>query len=262
MSTTIFYFTGTDNSLKVARDLAKELGDANIISIPKVIDKEFDLSAERIGIIYPVYMFGMPLIVRKFIEKLKTNKNKYIFAIVTYGGMVGNTLGQNVKELATQGLKLSAGFAIRMPGNYTPLYEAVARQKQNKMFAEEAQRIKEIAKAINQKWPHKIAKGNFIANFIFSEIIYNLSSPKIPIMDKKFWADEKCTSCGICVKVCPVNNIELSSKKPRWLHNCEQCFACLHWCPQESIQYGKKTLGRKRYRNPEIKLEDLIKEVK
>ena len=54
MKSTLFYFTGTGNCLKVARDLARELGDANIINIAKVMGEELDLSAERIGIIYPV----------------------------------------------------------------------------------------------------------------------------------------------------------------------------------------------------------------
>jgi ferredoxin len=258
MRTTLFYFTGTGNCLKVARDLARELGDANIVSIPKVIDGEIDLSAERIGIIYPVYMFGVPLIVKRFLNKLKADKDKYIFVIVTYGGMAAGALAQTAKELESRGLRLYTGFGIRMPGNYTPLYGAPPQEKQNKIFEKEKQRIKEIAAIVKEKKQRKIESGNFITNAIFSSIVYNLSAPKIPVLDENFWADEKCSSCGTCVKICPVNNIELINGKPVWLHKCEQCLACLHWCPKEAIQYGKKTMGRKRYRNPEIKLEDLI----
>ena len=258
MRTTIFYFTGTGNCLKVAHDLAKELGDTEIISIPKVINSEIDLSVDRIGIIYPVYMFGMPLIVSKFINKLKTAKEKYIFSIATYGGMPGGSLGQTARELKAIGLKLSAGFGIAMPGNYTPLYGAIDEKKQESMFVKESKRIVEIASIIKERKKARIEENNFLTNAIFSGLIYKAGSPKIPYMDKDFWSDEKCNSCGTCVKVCPVDNIELIDKLPIWLHKCEQCFACLQWCPKEAIQYGKNTVTRTRYHHPEIKLQDII----
>jgi MinD superfamily P-loop ATPase len=35
--------------------------------------------------------------------------------------------------------------------------------------------------------------------------------------------------------------------------------ACLQWCPVEAIQYGKKTIGRKRYHHPSIAVADMFK---
>jgi len=77
-------------------------------------------------------------------------------------------------------------------------------------------------------------------------------------MDKKFFADGRCDSCGICAKVCPVDNIKMLKGKPSWNHKCQQCMACLHWCPKEAIQYGKMTRGRRRYHHPLIKLNEII----
>ena len=77
-------------------------------------------------------------------------------------------------------------------------------------------------------------------------------------MDKSFFADEKCTSCGICEKLCPAGNIVITEGKAVWQHRCEQCFACLQWCPAEAIQYGKNTKSKKRYHHPEISLKDII----
>jgi MinD superfamily P-loop ATPase len=77
-------------------------------------------------------------------------------------------------------------------------------------------------------------------------------------MDKSFFADEKCTACGICAKLCPSINIAITDGRPAWQHRCEQCFACLQWCPEEAIQYGKNTKNKKRYHHPEISLKDIL----
>lgn len=254
----LFYFSGTGNSLKVARDLAKEMGDTDIVSIPKAINRDLNLSAERIGIIYPVYFFGMPIIVEEFVKKINPPPGAYIFAVVTGGGISAGTLGQNKKLLESKGLKLSAGFFIRMPGNYTPLYEPPSQEKQTRLFEKEIQKISRIAAIVKERRTARIENNSFLVNLIFSDGLHKSVYPKIRSLDKDFWADQNCNSCGVCVKVCPVKNIKLEDKKPVWLHRCEQCFACLHWCPTHAIQYGKKTAGRKRYRNLEIKLDDLI----
>ena len=258
MKTAIFYFSGTGNCLKVARDLAGELGESEVTSIPKAINSEIDGSAEAIGIVYPVYMWGEPLLVAEFIKKLKPLKDKYIFAVATYGGACGDALGQTAGQFESQGQRLSAGFAVKMPGNYTPLYGAISEEKQARIFRKEEERVKEITCIVKDKRPYKIEK-NFILINLLSRFVYKLASPKIPVMDSGFWVDQKCNGCGICEKACPVNNISLPAGKPQWRHSCQQCLACLHWCPQEAIQYKKSTLARKRYRNPYVTLNDFIR---
>jgi len=258
MATTLYYFTGTGNCLQAARELAAELGGADIVNIARAMDKPLDQSAECAGIIYPVYMFGMPLIVSRFLKKFVSLKGKYIFAVATYGGMPGNSLGQTAAELKLQGQTLAAGFGLRMPGNYTPLYGAISEKKQEKLFLKARKRIKEIAVAVREKRQCRIERNNFFVNLFFSGILYKLGAPRIPDMDSAFWTDMKCTGCGICAKACPVKNVALVDGRPKWLHRCEQCMACLQWCPEQAIQYGADTLKRRRYHHPGVKLEDII----
>jgi len=258
MKTALFYFSGTGNSLVVARHLAKELGDTEIIPISKVILDNIDLSADRIGIIFPVYMWGLPLIVTEFVKKLKSESSKYIFGVATYGGMPCATLVQLAAILKDRGMKLSAGFGVQLPGNYTPLYGAIDTEKQEKMFEKERIKIKEIAGIVKEGREWKIEKNAFLSNLFFSGLIYSTAAHRIPTFDKNFYADEKCTECGICEKICPVKNIKLENGRPVWQHRCEQCLACLQWCPAESIQYGKRTADRKRYRHPEVIVNDFI----
>ena len=260
MKTTIFYFSATGNSFQVAQDIALELGDTEIISIPKLMDRnEIIVNTERIGVVYPVYMFGMPLIVIEFLKRLKLNSSHYIFAVATYGGKAGSSLLETKNLLNTMGLKLSAGFLVMMPGNYTPLYGAITQEKQQEMFDKEKQKVKVIVDAIKEEKEMPPEKDSPVFNLIFSGLLRSVCLLRIHKMDKSFWADEKCNGCGVCVKVCPVGDIKMSEKRPSWLGKCEQCMGCLQWCPQEAIQFGKNTSGRKRYRNPRYSLKDFIR---
>ncbi len=75
--------------------------------------------------------------------------------------------------------------------------------------------------------------------------------------DEKFTVTENCNRCGTCIEVCPVGNIKLKNQKSVWQHHCQRCMACIQWCPTEAIQYGKKTVKRKRYQNPNITAKDI-----
>ena len=258
MKTTIFYLSGTGNSLKVARNLAEKLGESEIIPIAKIIDGEIDLPSERIGIVFPVYIWGMPLIVRRFVEKIGKNSEKYFFAVATCGGASANTLKQMENLFKKQGNRLSSGFVVYMPSNYIPWGSVLAENEQKKMFDKCNEKLKEIVDTVSKRESNKIEVGSLLSRVVLSGFVNRISSPQIPNMDKAFWATENCNGCGICSKVCPAKNIKLDTGRPEWLHRCEQCFSCLQWCPKESIQYGKKTIEKKRYRHPEIKLKDVI----
>ena len=63
-----------------------------------------------------------------------------------------------------------------------------------------------------------------------------------------FCADDRCTGCGTCSRLCPLNNIAIKDKKPVWGKNCTHCMACISYCPVEAIEYGDKSKGKPRYR--------------
>jgi flavodoxin len=82
VNTTIYYFTGTGNSLAVSKDLAAELLAAkllaaelndrkhsiDILPIAKFDDQDsITVDAEVIGIVFPVYCLDVPSIVKAFV---------------------------------------------------------------------------------------------------------------------------------------------------------------------------------------------------
>jgi ferredoxin len=255
--TTIYYFTGTGNCLKVARDLAAELGDADLVSIPQVVaDLPIRSPSACTGIVFPTYFGGLPLILRRFLQGL--GADGYVFAVTTAGGAPGRSVIQARRVLARRGIRLDAGFAVNMPGNYTRLYGAESDRKQQKYFAAEAEKVPAMAGMIRERRSGPIEKSFFLLRGMFALMYRFYFSPRCRGQDAVFYADEKCNSCGVCAQVCPAGDIEMVGGRPAWQGRCEQCYACLQWCPQEAIQAGKKTPDRKRYRNPDIAVKDII----
>ena len=259
MKTNLFCYSATGNSLIVAKDIAAMLPETQIFSIPKIIDQDIDLNADNIGFIFPVYFSGMPRIVIDFINKLELSIDKYIFAVCTCGSLPMGTLLQVQKQLSTKGITLNAGFSIPMPGSYIIKYGAFPLEKQEHLFAKEKKKVADIVKMIANQQGNKIERNNFLINAIGNSA-YKSMLPKFPTLDQNFNVSDKCNSCNLCERICPVKNIRIMNGRPNWQGNCEHCLACIQWCPVEAIQYGTITNDRKRYHHPEVLPKELYRE--
>ena len=260
MATKLYVYTGTGNSLWVARQLALELKEATVAFIPN-LSKEFRVEADRVGIVFPVHIWGLPSHVIQFIHHLQVKPDTYLFALAVNAGQPAATLLQLKKLMSTQGLSLAVGYSIVLPSNYTPWGGPGPVEKQQRLFREAQEKVRAIAKTMLRQERKKVDRGPLWQNILFSSI-YRMSFRSVRKMDKKFWVDDKCNSCAVCSKVCPACNIEMLNEKPSWLHRCEQCLACLQWCPQEAIQYGKNTVKYPRYHHPEVILKDILDQAK
>lgn len=255
----LFYFSGTGNSLKVAQDIAQTLLNCEIIPISKYHKKIVDTKYDRIGIVCPVYAYGPPVIVLEFIENLTLkHKDAYIFCAITYRDDAGATLKIVENKLEKRNLNLNAGFGVKMPGNHIAYYDSDDIELQNQKFKAWEEKLKDITPIIIQKKEFLEDDFSIGDRVIKSTFLYSLASRRFRESDKKFELNSNCNGCKICLKVCPVNNIEFQNNKPVWKNNCEQCLACLSWCPKESIDFGRKTEGRQRYHHPKIQLKQMI----
>ena len=109
MTTTIYFFSGTGNSLTIARGISDKLGDCELVPIAKVWQVE-DLKAtdEKIGFIFPLYYSGTPKIVNDFVNKIDLSNSDYFFTVVISGGDVSEVpLQQIARILNTKAKKLN-----------------------------------------------------------------------------------------------------------------------------------------------------------
>jgi ferredoxin len=258
METLIYYFTGTGNSLWAGRMLAKHLPDASLRPITHLVRSGGRVrpEAKRVGIVCPVYFFGLPSLAARFAGMLDTSDTGYLFAAVTMGGMGGTTtLRQLDGILSRNGKGLDAGIAIRMPGNYLVGYSPPAAEKQEELFRNAEGTLAEFAGVVGAGG--KARPGPALLTGLIHALMYPRFIASLPDSDREFTVLEACTSCSTCVQVCPVENITLEAGRPVWHHRCECCLACIHTCPVEAIQRGRNTAGRARYRHPAVSITDL-----
>jgi ferredoxin len=263
METAIYYFTGTGNSLKVAKDLCQKLISCELIPIAKYQGMENLVStSDKIGFFFPLYYSGLPKIVLDFLKELDVNKSKYFFACVTSAeDLTVYPLQQIEKILRAKGKRLNAGLLINMPNNYIIGYDITPEKAQIDFFEKANKEIDSFSEIVNT------GKDNLESNLFEKDIgrseeINKWFQGEVNNLDKYFHVDDTCNSCGICQKVCPVKNIILIDGRPQWQQRCQHCLACINFCPEKSIQFGNKTSKTGRYHHPEIKIKEIIDQKK
>lgn len=261
----VLYFTGTGNCLYVARQLAGKEGE--ILSIPQLMrKKQFEIEADEIGLVYPIYGHMPPYMVREFIKKAQL-KAEYKFAVLTYGMRKCNAV-----EI-WDGISRKAGNVfdyigtIVMVDNWLPNFDMNDQMKIDKHIPENLAKITSDL-SNRRRWHEPVTQEEREQH----EGFMNLSGldPEVGFLmkaDRSFRVTDDCIHCGICTYVCPRGNYELTGQGVKMQGDCEFCFACIQNCPQRAIQFKKNGDGtwpdgseknpNARYRNENVSLMEL-----
>lgn len=246
----IFYFSGCGNSRHVAETIAEGLYD-NLVFIPEAAREghyEYELAEdERLGFVFPVYSWAPPKLVLDFVEKLRISKPTYLYFACTMGDECGLTEKIFRKAVEQKGWSLSACFSVQMPETYIGMSGFKLDTEKNaqlKIDRADDTMMRNIPRLLDKERFSEMTVGRFA--WLKSHLI-NLGFNKFATDDSKYRVDMKCTRCGECAKVCPLQNIKLVKDEPLWQGNCTMCMGCYHHCPVNAIQYGKATVGKGQY---------------
>lgn len=247
----IYYFSGTGNSLDVARHIAEQLGDTVLISMRENAYELRQKSNKRVGFVYPVYYGGMPEMVEKFIQRIRMTDNIYVFAVATCKGRPGNAIKQINHLFQSVEYHLSYGSWIKTVDNN--IIELDDKQNIVKRLANSYVQLKYVIEAIQSYEVNHQTLMNPCTS------VYHQMKLSIAIKRAQYFKiTDACNHCGICSLVCPADNIELVDGKPLFRHQCEACMACIQYCPTLALNYKNRTKGKERYHHPNIKPEDLF----
>lgn len=250
----VFWFSGTGNSYWAASEMARCLSD-RLVSIAEAVDKgeyEYTLShGEAIGIVCPVYYWGIPAMVKEFCSKLSFPGGKhYLWVCLTCGGSACSAV-----NFIREYLEVDYWQELRMPDNYVLLNDVRHRDEIRANLFNAGTEIGRLYNAVRRREKMDIDKKAFLFSAFISKKAY-------PSYDKnrvtsKFYATDACTGCGVCEKNCPDHAIEIRDGRPVWVkEKCEFCLGCLHRCPAKALQYTKRTEKKGRYLHPILKEKD------
>lgn len=232
--------------------MAKAIG-GDLVSIPKALkNSEHNFSDEVIGFVFPCYAGCTPPIVEQFVNQ-SSFKAEYYFAVMTYGSYDCGGVAHFNKIARNNKIKLSYLNSILMIDNYLNFFDM---EREQKLLPQKntAHNLTRICTEIKER-QHFIKNPGMIMRAISA--IASRFNPFIPgSKDKNFSIEDHCNGCGLCAKVCPVDNIKINNK-PEFMHKCIVCYACTHNCPQNAIRV-KGERSKARYRNPGVTLEEII----
>ena len=114
----ILYFSGTGNSLYVAKKLAELTGDT-AVPISAIHERCQRIQDRIIGFVFPVYFGDLPEPVQDFIRQVRFQKSTYFYGIATCGSAPGRSLRTMDRILRRQHCSLSYGAVLPMIANST-----------------------------------------------------------------------------------------------------------------------------------------------
>lgn len=249
----VFYFTGTGNSLYVAKCL-----DAERISIPQAIHGEsLDFTADSIGIVCPVYGHEVPAMVKEFVQKASFETD-YFYMVLTYGNIHGGAAELAETMLDGFGKKADYINTIRMVDNFLPgfdMKEQIANEPEKKV-EEHIALIKADIDA-KKKWCQEVTQED---RDWHQNYLANMSKMPAGAFEHIYRVTDDCIGCGICTRVCPAGCIELKNQHADYtMKNCQMCMACVHHCPQNAIRLNMTEKNPDaRYHNENIRLTEIV----
>lgn len=277
MKQVIYCFSGTGNSLRTAKIIAKQIGETTIVSVREGATSDLAADADVIGFVCPVYEWDMPEPMKRFVERLSIHADAYVFMVATYVLIHGRCFESMDSILKKKGTRLHYGKPLRCVGSQCVAYEPFPTPR---LMVERSDReAKKIGKEIASKKHRSYPRMAFLTRRLYNRMMMPFKQVQYDY-DQGFYVSDRCKGCGLCQRLCPCKDITLSDGHPVWNHNCIGCNACVVYCPSKAIMFktpeAYRILGetgnlttravirrlglpenRTRYHNPYISAKDL-----
>lgn len=241
----IHYFTGTGKSYFVASQLAASLN----LSLHALKEGPVEDRDPVVGIVFPVYFGDAPDFVIDALEGLTFSGTPYLFAAATSGTSFGAAFKSIDNALQKKGQRLIFAAHLAMVANSTPaVRHHIAYAYEKLVTAEEALPIL-VQKVKNRTSDRSLIKGSLMASFFRTSLGKALGRRWF-----RLGVDAvRCVKCGLCVHLCPVQNLFLGVDAAHMGETCTHCLACLHACPKQAITIrGRYILKEDQYHHPTV----------
>ncbi|GHV45469.1 hypothetical protein FACS1894204_04680 [Synergistales bacterium] len=255
-SVELFVFSGTGNTLLVAREMSGalrnegkdvRLRDMNAKTGAILTNLDDDTA---IGLAFPVACFSTYPSVWRFIESMPLGYGREIFILSTCGGFSGGMQGPLGEILSKKGYRpVSAKFFI-MPGNYgNKTIPAEKNAHRLEKALSDARAFASDLLAGKASWGGYPWGARFTHWLAQTRAPWNFFYRMFPILADK----AKCTRCSLCVSICPAYAITKDEDGYPIVNGrgCESCQRCVGFCPSGALGNPKKPAAQYRAMNYE-----------
>lgn len=247
---TIFYFSGTGNSERIALWFSGFAVQKNIscqiINIAKANDiSEVIAPDSLIGIISPIHGFNYPKITLDFIRKLPKGKNRIILMNTRGSVKIGKWITPGLTGIAfmlsslilkRKGYRIAGQIPFDMPSNWISIHPAIRERMASFIFDKSYFRAKKHFERLYSGKNNFASRKEIIQDILISPVSFAYYLIGRFFLAKSYYASYKCTNCNLCIKQCPVKAIKKVNNRPFWTLKCESCMQCMNNCPVDAIE--------------------------
>ena len=249
--------SGTGNTFNAARWAAEAARRKRVKALLSPIErakphKELAGKDTLLGLLMPTHGFIAPWHMFRFACRLPRGKGRHAFCLATQAGFkAGRSFVPGISGsanylialvLALKGYKVHGILPLDMPSNWTAVHSAYDSKHAAAMYKRAEKTVGTFISGLlggERRW----LNGANIYQLVWGIVLFPISLLYLLIgrfyLAKLFFANEKCNSCGICEKYCPVGAVVLRGVKnpwPFWRYNCESCMRCMSYCPKQAIE--------------------------
>jgi ferredoxin len=247
----LFYFSGTGNARNVARWMVEawqERGlQAEAIDFSKLRDTIHVGPDDTIGLASPTHGFNFPPITLAFLFAFpRTAHHNRVFIVNTRAGirffgvclpgLSGAAQLLAALVLLIKGYRVVGMRPIDLPSNWISIHPGLREDN--------VRAIHERCEAITRRSANRMLDGGRDLRALFDLPVDLLIAPIALgyylagrfLFAKSFFASAACDGCGVCVKQCPLEAVQLVDDRPFWSYRCESCMRCMNQCPKRAIE--------------------------
>ncbi len=247
------YLSGTGNTKHCVEKLLSII-EPGAEAFPIESEISIDKIKENDSIIlgYPTQFSNIPYMVRDYINKNSSVwSGKKIFCVSTMALFSGDGAGCAARLLKKYNAEIIGGLHLLMPdsiGDVKLLKKPV--DKNHHTIVKTDEKIERVGKKIREEgvYPKEGLSFAYHMAGLFGQRLWFYN--KTTGYTDKVKISENCVGCGLCSRLCPMNNLVIKDGKMVAGPNCTMCYRCIDNCPKQAITLlGKEVHEQCRYEN-------------
>ena len=236
----VAYFSGTGSTALVADTLEKELTNRGLsVTKSEIRTGNFpsDDKEDLLILLFAVHAFNAPRIVYEWISSLSNNNRPVPAAVISVSGggeMTPNTACRvrPIQKLEKKNYNVVYEKMVVMPSNWIVKTDDGLAIRLLEILPLKVEHIADDLQAgiVRRTRPKLLDR-------IFSRA-GEMEKEGAKFFGQKIRVNENCSSCGLCAKKCPANNISMSDNRPTFGKECFLCLRCIYGCSNKALMAG------------------------